>query len=69
VSAVFKNEDPHFHKKHESLADKLKSHGEGAVPIPLQPWMRQSKDSNAEKAMDSLLKMIGINEKKEQKKH
>lgn len=65
VSFIFS--DDKYRKKHESILDEIKSRGEGAVPIPVQPWMYESRDSNAEKAFDSVMKMIGINERKEQK--
>lgn len=40
------------------------------VPIPLQPWTRTSHETKAEKAIESIYKMVGINVKKEsQPKH
>src|SRR5262249_18796140 len=66
VSFLYKEDQKH--KKNESILDKLKQRGQGAVPIPIQPWMRESKDTNAQKAIESILKMVGVNEKREPKK-
>jgi hypothetical protein len=32
------------------------------VPIPLQPWTKQSDDPLAKKALSTILKMVGVNE-------
>jgi GGDEF domain-containing protein/phospholipid N-methyltransferase len=69
VSAIFKNDDPHYKKKNQSIGDQIKSRVDGMVPVPAEPWMRNSKDSNATKAMESILKMVGVNSKKEPKSH
>lgn len=51
-------------KPHETEAQAWKRRTQGYVPIPAQPWMRQSHDSNAQKAVESIFKMLGVNEKK-----
>ena len=46
----------------ESLTDLAKDVGRSNVPIPLQPWTKNSDDPLAKKAFSSILKMIGVNE-------
>lgn len=46
----------------ESLTDLGKDLARSNVPIPLQPWTKNSDDPFAKKAFSSILKMIGINE-------
>jgi GGDEF domain-containing protein len=46
----------------ESLTDLGKDLVRSNVPIPLQPWTKNSDDPLAKKAFSSILKMIGVNE-------
>jgi GGDEF domain-containing protein len=46
----------------ESLTDLGKDLARSNVPIPLQPWTKNSDDPLARKAFGSILKMIGVNE-------
>jgi hypothetical protein len=46
----------------ESLTDLGKDLLQSNVPIPLQPWTKNSDDPLAKKAFSSILKMIGVNE-------
>jgi len=46
----------------ESLTDLGKDLARSNVPIPLQPWTKNSDDPLAKKAFSSILKMIGVNE-------
>ena len=48
--------------KKESLTDLAKDLARSNVPIPLQPWTKNSDDPDAKKAFSSILKMIGVNE-------
>ena len=48
--------------KKESLTDLAKDLARSNVPIPLQPWTKNSDDPAAKKAFSSILKMIGVNE-------
>lgn len=47
----------------EGIGEVLKETGKQEVPIPLQPWMRSSKDDNAQKAIETIAKMVGVNVK------
>jgi transposase len=46
----------------QSLTDLGKDLLSSNVPIPLQPWTKNSDDPLARKAFSSILKMIGVNE-------
>jgi hypothetical protein len=46
----------------ESLTDLGKDLVRSNVPIPLQPWTKNSDDPLAKKAFSSILKMVGVNE-------
>jgi GGDEF domain-containing protein/2'-5' RNA ligase len=46
----------------ESITDLGKDLLRSNVPIPLQPWTKNSDDPLARKAFSSILKMIGVNE-------
>jgi len=46
----------------ESLTDLGKDLARSNVPIPLQPWMKNSDDPLARRTFSSILKMIGVNE-------
>jgi hypothetical protein len=46
----------------ESLTDLGKDLLRSNVPIPLQPWTKNSDDPLARKAFSSILKMVGVNE-------
>ena len=48
--------------RRESLTDLAKDVGRSNVPIPLQPWTKESDDPLAKKAFSSILKMVGVNE-------
>jgi hypothetical protein len=50
--------------KKESAGKQLVTTAERSVPIPLQPWTH-GKDPAAERVLESLLKMTGINAKKD----
>jgi hypothetical protein len=45
----------------ETIGEVAKNAGKQEVPIPLQPWTRESKDSNAQKAVETIAKMVGVN--------
>ena len=53
--------------KHESAGDWAKRTAMHNAPIPLQPWLQKSNDSNAQKAAETALKMLGVDIKKEKK--
>jgi hypothetical protein len=48
--------------KKESLEHLAKDVARSNVPIPLQPWTKDSDDPLAKKAISTILKMVGINE-------
>jgi 2'-5' RNA ligase superfamily len=47
----------------QTIGQAAKNAARNNVPIPLQPWMRKSHDGAAEKAIESIAKMVGINVK------
>jgi hypothetical protein len=59
--------DDKYQRKNQSAVDNVKARAGSLVPVPLQPWLRPDSrhhaESNTEKAVDSILKMIGVNEK------
>lgn len=69
IPRAMTGQDELYQKKNQKLPEKLKQIGSGFAPIPAQPWLQNGHNSNAQKAMDSILKMVGVSEKKEDKKH
>lgn len=67
VLGLIAKQDKYPPPKHETKMDAAKRIAKGHAPIPAQPWLRKSTDSTAEKAADTILKLVGVNVKKETK--
>lgn len=52
--------------KKQSFGKQLVTTAGRNVPIPLQPWTKGGKDPAAERAVESMLKVVGVNATKEQ---
>ena len=48
--------------KKQSLGQLARDVGRSEVPIPLQPWTKETDDPAAKKAISTILKMVGVNE-------
>jgi hypothetical protein len=69
-SAIDFAEHKNYFGKNQGAKDTAEDEARRLVPMPIQPWVRkQSHDTNAQKAVESVLKSIGVNVKTERRQH
>lgn len=61
ATAIHLGEGRNEFGRKQSVGEVMKNAVKQEVPIPLQPWTRESKDSTTEKVIESIAKMVGVN--------